>query len=118
MERATALLLLDAYDAAAEIDSFLAGVELPTYLNKRLLRLAIERLFEVVGEALSQASKRDPSIIEQVPHARDAINMRNWLIHGYNDISDRVVWATAVDDMPVLREEIRELLVSSGQWPY
>lgn len=118
MEHVTALSLLDAYDAATEIDALVAGIELAAYQDERLLRLAVERLFEVVGGALSQASKRDASIIEKVPHARDAIDMRNWLIHGYNDVSDEVVWATAVDDIPGLRAEIRALLEVVGQWPY
>lgn len=82
MQAGTAKRLLDAITACARIQDFIADADLERYQENELLRSAIERKFEIVGEALSQAIRNDETLLEQIPHARRIIGMRNRISHG------------------------------------
>jgi len=74
--------LWDAREAADAILGFVAGVDLDTYAAKSLLHSAVERKFEVIGEALNQLSKTDPALAARVPGLAQIVAFRNLLIHG------------------------------------
>jgi uncharacterized protein with HEPN domain len=75
-----------------------------------MLRSAVERQFEIVGEALSQLNRLAPELIARLPDARNAIAFRNVLIHGYAKVDDSIVWEAAQLNLPRLLQAIRELL--------
>ncbi|OPY05532.1 MAG: hypothetical protein A4E67_01883 [Syntrophaceae bacterium PtaB.Bin038] len=85
------------YDVAQACDlipQFTKGKSLENCRSDPLLRSAVERQFEIVGEALRQAIKLQPSIAQRVTDAARIIAFRNRLIHGYAFVSDEVVWAS------------------------
>ena len=71
---------------------------------------AVERKFEIVGEALNQLSKRDPEIAARIPDLRAIIGFRNVLIHGYAEIDHALVWITIHQSLPRLCEAIQSML--------
>lgn len=75
-----------------------------------MLRSAVERQFEVIGEALSQLSKRDAEIVTHISDHRQIIAFRNILIHGYADVDDRLVWDIVETKLPTLLREIDALV--------
>lgn len=83
MQRDPRAWLWDVQQAARRIERFLQGHDLASYHADDLVRAAVERQFEVIGEALAQLAKRSPDIVTEVPQWREAIGFRNVLIHGY-----------------------------------
>jgi uncharacterized protein with HEPN domain len=81
MRPESAALLWDALDAAKSIIGFLDGVTVEEYLDELLRRRAVERGFEIVGEALGRLRRVDPETAERVPGLKDAVGLRNVLIH-------------------------------------
>lgn len=73
-----------------------------------MLRAAVERKFEIIGEALSKLSKADPAIASHIAEHAGIIAFRNILIHGYAEMDDRLVWDIVENNL--LRREVDELL--------
>jgi uncharacterized protein with HEPN domain len=102
--------LRDARAACLEIIAYTERRSLQDYLTDRTLRLVIERLLEIVGEALNQAVRSDPALSTSIPEAHVVIGMRNRIIHGYDEIKDDVVWDAARNDVPELLTQIDQIL--------
>ncbi|MBW3563566.1 MAG: DUF86 domain-containing protein [Acidobacteria bacterium] len=102
--------LYDLIAAAELIQKFLSGKTLDDYLNDSLLRSGVERQFEIIGEALRQASEVDRSISERITGFRRVIDFRNQLIHGYMIVRNEIVWAVAENDLPVLIAEVQRFM--------
>jgi uncharacterized protein with HEPN domain len=102
--------LRDVAGACREIELNIAGVSLEIYRNTRQIQLSTERLFEIVGEALSRADRHDPDLIAAIPNARNIIGMRNRIVHGYDAVDNETVWTAAVKHAPILRSQIEALL--------
>jgi uncharacterized protein with HEPN domain len=75
-----------------------------------LLKSAVERQFEVIGEALSQLAKADQETAALISEYRRIIAFRNILIHGYAQIDDRLVWGVLDSKLPTLLREVEKLL--------
>jgi hypothetical protein len=71
-----------------------------------MLRAAVERQFEIIGEALSQLARLDESLASRITDHRRIIAFRNILIHGYTDVDDRLVWDIVSTKLPLLRREV------------
>lgn len=97
--------LWDVREAGANIGRFVTGQTLESYRNDLMLRSAVERQFEIIGEALAQASRTFPDLQVRLPQARQIIAFRNVLAHGYAFVDDEVVWA-------VIETDLVELLVT------
>ena len=80
------------------------------YLADDLLHSAVERQFEIIGEALARLRRLDPPLAERIPAASAAIAMRNHLIHGYDVVLGRTVWSTISEDLPSLVDTLSALL--------
>ncbi len=80
------------------------GVQLEDYLSTPMLRLAVERQFTVIGEALNQLSKIDMAIFARLPGAGAAVGFRNVLIHQYAKLSDERVFLASGAPLVSLRE--------------
>lgn len=103
-------LLTDILEALTEIDAFTAGVDLAGYESDSLRRAAVERKFEIIGEACNRLSLRDEEIFEKITHAPQIIGFRNRLIHGYDAVDHAIVWDVVKTKLPLLRDEIDSLL--------
>src|SRR4051794_5550160 len=102
--------LWDTAQAADHIAAFTRGKTFEDYTNDVLLRSAVERQFEIIGEALNQALHLDPSLEAQITHARRIVAFRNRLIHAYASVADAVVWGVIEADLATLQQEIAQLL--------
>ena len=85
-----------------------------SFTTDELRTAAVERKFEIIGEALNRIGKVDPATAERVPECRAIIGFRNVLIHGYDDIDYDRVWGVIQTDVPRLREAVLRLLEEAG----
>ena len=74
------------------------------------MRRAIEREIEIIGEATNRILKSDNSI--HIENARQIVDTRNWVIHGYDKVDDVVIWGIVSKHLPKLKIEIEKLLKS------
>ena len=105
--------LYDIARAGDLIAEFTAGKTFSGYKADPMLRAAVERQFEIIGEALSKLAKQHEDIASRITEHGRIIAFRNILIHGYADIDDRLVWDIVETKLPVLRLEVTRLLADS-----
>lgn len=114
MQPRSAALLWDVLTAVQRIQGFVAAKTWDHYAADVLLRSAVERQFEVAGEAMSVLRKLDPATAERVPDARKMVGMRNILIHGYAQVNNETVWQAATTDLGEVVAVVRDLLNEAG----
>jgi uncharacterized protein with HEPN domain len=102
--------LFDMQGAVELIVQFTEGRSLEEYGVDAMMRSAVERQFEILGEALGKLAKLDPALAERIADHRRIIAFRNVLIHGYDTILDEVVWGVVETQLPSLRSILSELL--------
>jgi uncharacterized protein with HEPN domain len=110
LQREARKYLFDIQRSAALIAQFTAGRSLDDYLADAMLRAAVERHFEIVGEALTKLAQLDRALAARISEHRRIIAFRNILIHGYAQVDDRLVWDVLETKLPILRREIDALL--------
>lgn len=88
--------------AAAAIGAFTAGRTLHDYKADLMLRSAVERQFEILGEALARALRLDPELQTRLPASHGAIDFRNVIAHEYDALSAATVWDIARNELPGL----------------
>jgi len=102
--------LFDIGQACDLLVQFTGGKTFADYTADPLLRSAVERQFEIIGEALSQALRRDSTLAARISSTNRIIAFRNRLIHGYATLADEVVWGVLETSLPTLRQEVQALL--------
>ena len=102
--------LWDALHAADRIAQFVLDKSFDAYAEDDLLRSAVERQFEIVGEVLTQLRKVDAETAAIVPELPRIVAFRNILIHGYATVDDRIVWGVVEGSLPALRGALKKLL--------
>ncbi len=107
-------LLFDALGAIASAQEFTAGCTLKQYFGDKMRRSAVERQLEILGEACSRLARVEPSLIEQVPNLKLAIDLRNRIIHGYDAVDDEIVYLTVVEDLNPLKADLTQLMADRG----
>ena len=100
----TSVLLWDARHAAEKIVRFTAGCTFDDYLADEMMSAAVERQFEIIGEAFSQLRRAFPAIGEQIPNIARIIAFRNVIIHGYAALENQLVWDVVETELPRLPE--------------
>ena len=78
------------------------------YQNDLRTKRAVERNIEIIGEAMSRILKEDNHI--QISNSRKIVDVRNRIIHGYDSVSDDVIWGIVIKNLPVLQKEVVVLL--------
>ncbi|HEX3788127.1 MAG TPA: HepT-like ribonuclease domain-containing protein [Pseudonocardiaceae bacterium] len=114
MRRDARTYLWDALHAADLLREFSAGKDYARYEADAMLRSAVERQFEIIGEALNRLSKVDTALAAQVPDLGRIVAFRNILIHGYASVDDALVWQVLTNRLPALTDVLRRLLDSAG----
>jgi uncharacterized protein with HEPN domain len=114
MPRDVRMLLWDVQSGAAAISDFIAGLDAATHAATEVVHAAVERKFEIIGEALNQLAKLDPALARRIPNLRDSVALRNLLIHGYATVDHGRVWQTASQSLPALRMVVDALLAELG----
>lgn len=102
--------LEDALHAGDSINIFISGASLAEYTSNRMLASAVERQFEILGEALGRALRADAAVSVRIPEVHDVIGFRNTLAHGYDIADDETVYENARTELPGLLEKLRGLL--------
>ena len=110
MPREPKAYLHDMRQAAALIADFTEGLDFDAYAADAMVRAAVERQFEIIGEALGQLAKLDPEIAGRITEHRRIIAFRNILVHGYAGVDDMLVWDMVETRLADLRREVEELL--------
>ena len=103
-------LLLDIQQALENIKTFTAGLDLAAYKRDEKCRAAVERKFEVAGEACVRLRDRFPEIYAKLDDAPRLVGLRNRVIHGYDDVDDAIVWEVASSKLELLRKQLASLL--------
>jgi uncharacterized protein with HEPN domain len=102
--------LFDVRQSCERLHDFVGGKSFADYQDDVMLRSAVERQFEIIGEALGQLAKTDPELVDQITDAKQIIGFRNILIHGYAIIDNAVVWDIIQTKLPLLHEQTARLL--------
>lgn len=101
-------LLIDIALSCEEILEFTKDKTFEQFEDNRILQLAIEREFEIIGEALSRLSRiEEEKLEEDIPEYRKIIDFRNVISHGYDIIDEMVLWDFARNKIPELLTQIR-----------
>lgn len=76
-----------------------------------MLRRGIERELEIIGEAANRILKIDPNV--NIDNARKIVDLRNWVIHGYDKVDDVIIWGIVSRQLPILKEQVDKLLTEN-----
>lgn len=106
--------ILDMAEAARDILELTRDLPLSDYQRSKERRRAIERLFEVMGEAARRISPDTMAVYSAVPW-REIIGFRNKISHDYDNIDPARVWRVATEDIPPLVLTLEALVDTLGK---
>lgn len=100
---------MDVLVACEEVESFFGGMKIFANFQTDILRQrAVERNVEIMGEAINQLLKHDPTIV--LDNARAIIGTRNRVIHAYDTVTPEFLWSLVINHIPRLHQDVVELL--------
>jgi uncharacterized protein with HEPN domain len=82
------------------------------FLKNKLLQRGIERELEIIGEAVNRILKLKPDI--HIQNARKIVDLRNWVIHGYDRIDLVIIWGVVSKELPLLKEQVEDLITKEN----
>ncbi len=108
--------LYDIKISIKEIDDFFKDEKKDffEYKNNLMLKRAIERNLEIIGEAINRIITRDEKFTERISNAKGIIGWRNQVIHAYDNISDENIWSILTNHLPKLSIEIDAIIKAEG----
>ena len=104
-----AACLLDMLQAAEKVRRFIQGKTQDAFVADEVLRDAIERNAEIIGEAARRISESFKNQHPEIPW-RKMIAQRNVLVHEYDKISVDEMWTVATFHIPKLIENLTLLI--------
>jgi uncharacterized protein with HEPN domain len=107
---AAAKYLWDVQQAAERIRRFTAGRTSDDYIADEMLSAAVERQFEIIGEALVRLRRIAPEVATMIPDVHRIIGFRNVLVHTYGEVDPMEVWGAIQNDLPSLQAAVADLL--------
>ncbi|WP_236994917.1 DUF86 domain-containing protein [Christiangramia fulva] len=63
---------------------------------------------EIIGEAVNRILKKNKNF--QLENAQKIIGTRNRIIHGYDMVSDELIWSIVINNLPKLKQEVENKL--------
>ncbi len=99
----------DALRACRMILDFTAGMDETLYGEDLKTKAAVERAFEILGEALNRVSRIDVSLLDTIDDWQSIIGFRNVIAHGYDSIDDEIVWDAIQRHIPGLIVSLEKL---------
>ena len=102
--------LYDVIGAVTETLSYFDGrpKQFNEFASNLMLRRAVERNIEIMGEAMNRILKINPDI--KITNARKIVDTRNYIIHAYDSLSSDILWSIIVNHLPLLKEEVENLM--------
>ncbi len=114
MTRDPESFLFDIHDSARFLLEFTQNENFGRYQKDRAFRRAIEREFQIIGEAMFQLTKIDSELTAKISESERIIGFRHVLVHGYFDLKADVVWSILKNKLPSLIKEVAALLTEAG----
>ncbi|MBK6833600.1 MAG: DUF86 domain-containing protein [Bacteroidetes bacterium] len=110
MEHNIKTWLYDILQSINEIDSYYENKPrvFNEYVSDIKTKRAVERDLEIIGEAVNRIMKSNPNF--KLENAEKIVGTRNRIIHGYDKISDDLIWSIVINHLPKLKEEVSVLL--------
>ena len=100
--------LFDIEQSIRDIETYISAIKsFEDYENDKLVRRAVERELEIIGEALGRILKIDPNI--EIPNARKIVRLRNKIIHGYDEVDNVIIYTIATKHLAILKADIDKL---------
>lgn len=115
MQPRTRESLGDIMEATAYIARKVEASSLEEYLSNEDLRFAIERNLLIVGETVVRITDNDPATLMQITDFREAIGLRNVIIHDYKNVNDTQIWGIITGFLPGLAGVVRQLLATGDE---
>ena len=109
MKKDNRIYLRDILTAIEKIERYLGTMDYTKFSTQEVIQDAVVRQLEIVGEATNRLSDDFIATHPDFP-VREAVAMRNFLIHGYDDVNMTIVWATIQNDLPSLKAKVSALL--------
>lgn len=110
MQREVLKYLYDILQSINSIEDFLGEKRnFIEFQSNKLLRRGIGRELEIIGEATNRILKIDSTL--QIEDARRIVDLRNWIIHGYDSVDEVIIWGIISRDVPKLKEQVEKLIV-------
>lgn len=103
-------LLVDIQFSLAEIRDFTDGMDYAAYRVDAKCRAAVERKFEIIGEACTRLRDRFPDLYSKIESGPQIVGFRNRLIHGYDNVDDAIVWDVVTHKLPVLSSQVEAIM--------
>ncbi len=105
--------MYDILHAIQEIETFIVDSkdDFNAYRNDRKTQRAVERNIEIIGEAMASILQKNPTI--ELSHSKKIVDTRNRITHGYDSVSNEIIWGIATMHLPVLKREVELLLKES-----
>jgi uncharacterized protein with HEPN domain len=102
--------LFDVLQSIEEIESYFSDRPkiFENYLKDIKTKRAVERNIEIIGEATNRIFKKDSKF--ELANAQKIIGTRNRIVHGYDKISDDLIWSILINHLPKLKTEVQRLL--------
>lgn len=113
-EKQPAKYLWDAIESAARIERFTRGRTFDDYLSDEMFRAAVERQFEIIGEALGALRRVAPMLAARMPNLNQIVAFRNILVPMYSEVDNDKVWKTIQCHLPDLRATLERLLAETA----
>ena len=105
MDNEIKVWLFDIQNSIYEIRSYFdEDLDFEKYQNDIKTKRAVERNFEIIGEAVNRILKKDENF--PITDSRKIIGLRNRIIHAYDFISDELIWSVLTESLPILEKEI------------
>lgn len=105
MKKDNQIYLQDITRAILKIEDYIKNTNFDVFLKDPMRQDAVIRQFEIIGEAANRISKDFINTHPNFP-LKEAIRMRNFLIHGYDEVNIEVVWKTIQVDIPLLKKSL------------
>jgi uncharacterized protein with HEPN domain len=105
-------ILHDIKEAAERITRYVGQRTFDDFLADDYFRSAVERQFEIIGEAMTRLRKDAPEIASRISNQNKISGFRNALIHGYDDIDHKITWNVILSHLPILWQEVDQLLMA------
>ena len=102
--------LTDAIECARSIEDGIRGRTFVDFMNDRLFRQGIYYEFTIIGEALTQTRRLDPTTFDRISNSPRIVGFRNQVVHGYQKLHHEVSWQIIQAHLPTLIDELTVLI--------
>lgn len=106
--------LNDILESTEKIKQFTANTDFNHFKKDDKTSYAVIRAFEIIGEAAKEIPDEIKEKYAQLPW-KEMTSMRDKLIHAYFGVDLEVVWKTIHEDIPALKQLIREVIEKENE---